>query len=69
VAGTFIVIGLLVYFVAEKTLWELAELLIVPLALAVIGFWFTLQQDTSSAEDREPTSSSRANDPAAERAG
>jgi pentapeptide repeat protein len=38
---------------AEKTLWELAELLIVPLALAVIGFWFTTQQDARQAETEE----------------
>jgi len=45
VAFTFFGIGLLVYFVAGRTLWELAGLLIVPLALAVIGFAFTMQQD------------------------
>jgi uncharacterized protein HemX len=28
-----------------KTVWDLLQLLIVPLALAVIGFWFTVQQD------------------------
>jgi uncharacterized protein YjbI with pentapeptide repeats len=61
VALTFIVIGLLVYFVAEKTLWELLALLVVPLALAVIGFAFTMQQDARqqkiendrAASDRE----------------
>ena|SRR5215211_152154 len=31
--------------VGDKTLWDLLQLLIVPLALAVIGFWFTAQQD------------------------
>ena len=30
----------------DKTLWEVLQLLIVPLALAAIGFWFTVQQDT-----------------------
>jgi uncharacterized protein YjbI with pentapeptide repeats len=30
----------------DKTLWDLLQLLIVPLALAVIGFVFTMQQDT-----------------------
>jgi uncharacterized protein YjbI with pentapeptide repeats len=29
----------------DKTLWDLLQLLIVPLALAAIGFFFTLQQD------------------------
>ena len=29
----------------DKTLWDLLQLLIVPLALAVIGFVFTMQQD------------------------
>jgi uncharacterized protein YjbI with pentapeptide repeats len=45
VALIFFVIGLFVYFVARKTLWELLELLIVPFALAGIGLWFTAQQD------------------------
>jgi hypothetical protein len=45
VGATFSAIGLLVYFVAKRTLWELSELLIVPLAIAAIGFWFTMQQD------------------------
>jgi uncharacterized protein YjbI with pentapeptide repeats len=30
----------------RKTLWDWLQLLIVPLALIVIGFWFTVQQDT-----------------------
>src|ERR687889_1963320 len=29
-----------------KTVWNWLELLIVPLALAVIGLWFTTQQET-----------------------
>ena len=29
----------------EKTLWDLLQLLIVPLALAAIGFWFTAEQE------------------------
>jgi hypothetical protein len=29
----------------DKTLWDLLQLLIVPLALAGIGFWFSTQQD------------------------
>jgi uncharacterized protein YjbI with pentapeptide repeats len=31
--------------VGDKTLWDLLQLLVVPLALAVIGFWFAAQQD------------------------
>ena len=31
--------------VGDKTLWDLLQLVIVPLALAVIGLWFTAQQD------------------------
>jgi uncharacterized protein YjbI with pentapeptide repeats len=30
---------------ADKTLWDLLQLLVVPLALAAIGFWFTAHQD------------------------
>jgi hypothetical protein len=30
---------------ASKTLWDWLELLMVPLALAVVGLWFTVQQD------------------------
>jgi hypothetical protein len=29
----------------DKTLWDVLQLLIVPLALTAIGFWFTWQQD------------------------
>src|SRR3712207_3806806 len=29
----------------NKTVWDFLQLLIVPLALAAIGFWFTVQQD------------------------
>jgi uncharacterized protein YjbI with pentapeptide repeats len=29
-----------------KTVWDVLQLLIVPLMLAAIGFWFTMQQDT-----------------------
>ena len=36
----------LVYFVARRPLWDLLDLLIVPLALAIIGLLFTAQQDT-----------------------
>jgi uncharacterized protein YjbI with pentapeptide repeats len=45
VATTFSVICFLVYFVARKSLWEFLDLLIVPLALAIIGFGFTFIQD------------------------
>jgi hypothetical protein len=31
--------------IADKTLWDVPQLLIVPLALAAIGFLFTWQQD------------------------
>jgi hypothetical protein len=31
--------------VGDKTLWDVLQLLIVPLALTAIGFWFTWQQD------------------------
>jgi uncharacterized protein YjbI with pentapeptide repeats len=34
----------------EKTLWDLLQLLIVPLALAAIGFWFTAQQEARQRE-------------------
>jgi hypothetical protein len=33
--------------VGDKTLWDLLQLLIVPLVLASIGFWFTAQQDAN----------------------
>jgi uncharacterized protein YjbI with pentapeptide repeats len=45
VATTFSTICFLVYFVARKSLWEFLDLLIVPLALAIIGFGFTFIQD------------------------
>jgi uncharacterized protein YjbI with pentapeptide repeats len=45
VTTAFLLVAILVYFVAKKTLWDLLQLLIVPLALAGIGFWFTMQQD------------------------
>jgi uncharacterized protein YjbI with pentapeptide repeats len=44
VATTFSITCLLVYFVANKTLWDFLDLLIVPLALAIIGLGFTAQQ-------------------------
>ena len=38
----------------DKTLWDLLQLLIVPLALAAIGFWFAAQQEARQhqIEDR-----------------
>jgi hypothetical protein len=33
-----------------KTVWDLLQLLIVPLMLAAIGFWFTAQQDARQQE-------------------
>jgi hypothetical protein len=45
VTTAFLLVAILLYFVAKKTLWELLQLLIVPLALAGIGFWFTMQQE------------------------
>src|SRR5215204_544862 len=44
VDATFSIICFLVYFVAKKTLWQFLDLLIIPLALAIIGFGFTAQQ-------------------------
>lgn len=42
----------------DKTLWDLLQLLIVPLALAAIGFFFTLQQDArqQAIEDQRAAS-------------
>ena len=53
VAATFSIMGFLVYFVANKTLWQLLEILIVPLALAIIGFGFTTQQEARQAQQAE----------------
>jgi len=50
VAVTFSLIALLVYSVAKKTLWDLMQLLIVPVALASIGFVFTTQQEAHQQE-------------------
>ena len=35
---------------ADKTVYDFLQLLIVPLALAAIGFWFTAQQETRQRE-------------------
>jgi uncharacterized protein YjbI with pentapeptide repeats len=50
VAATFSITCFLVYFVAKKSLWEFLDLLIVPLALAIIGFGFTAQQQASQTQ-------------------
>jgi uncharacterized protein YjbI with pentapeptide repeats len=50
VAATFSIICFLVYFVAKKSLWEFLDLLIVPLALAIIGFGFTVQQQVRQTQ-------------------
>ena len=46
VAFTSGAICFLVYFVAKRPLWDLLDILIVPLALATVGLWFSVQQDT-----------------------
>jgi len=38
---------------SDKTLWDFLQLLIVPLALAGIGYWFTAQQDARQGEIEE----------------
>jgi len=45
VATTFSITCFVVYFVAKKSLWEFLDILIIPLALAIIGFGFTFIQD------------------------
>ena len=50
VAATFSITCFLVYFVANKTLWQFLDLLIVPLALAIIGFGFTAQQQVRQTQ-------------------
>jgi uncharacterized protein YjbI with pentapeptide repeats len=44
-AVAFGVIGALVYGVAKKSLWQLLELLVIPLALTAISLWFTQEQE------------------------
>jgi energy-coupling factor transporter transmembrane protein EcfT len=42
----FILVAVLVYFVAKRTLWELLQLLsalAIPIVLAAAEFWFTAQ--------------------------
>jgi len=53
VAATFSITCFLVYFVANKTLWQFLDLLIVPLALAIIGFGFTAQQQVRQTQIEE----------------
>jgi uncharacterized protein YjbI with pentapeptide repeats len=50
VAATFTITCSLVYFVAKRSLWDFLDLLIVPLALAIIGFGFTAQQQASQTQ-------------------
>jgi uncharacterized protein YjbI with pentapeptide repeats len=50
VAATFSMTCFLVYFVAKKSLWDFLDLLIVPLALAIIGFGFTAQQQARQTQ-------------------
>src|SRR5215208_720593 len=49
-ATTFSIICSLVYFVAKKSLWDFLDLLIVPLALAIIGFGFAAQQQARQTQ-------------------
>ena len=58
VTTAFLLVAILMYFVAKKTLWELLQLLIVPLALAGIGFWFTAQQDSRQQQIEEERANS-----------
>ena len=53
VAATFSITCFLVYFVANKTLWQFLDLLIVPLALAIIGVGFTAQQQVRQTQIEE----------------
>jgi uncharacterized protein YjbI with pentapeptide repeats len=50
VAPTFGITCSLVYFVAKKSLWDFLDLLIVPLALAIIGFGFAVHQQTRQTQ-------------------
>jgi uncharacterized protein YjbI with pentapeptide repeats len=50
VAATFSITCFLVYFVAKKSLWDFLDLLIVPLALAIIGFGFAAQQQARQTQ-------------------
>jgi uncharacterized protein YjbI with pentapeptide repeats len=50
VATTFGITCSLVYFVAKKSLWDFLDLLIVPLALAIIGYGFAVQQQARQTQ-------------------
>jgi uncharacterized protein YjbI with pentapeptide repeats len=71
VSATFSIMSFLVYFVADKTLWQFLQIIIVPLALTMVGFWFTAQQDarqqqieTQRAETERVLAEQRAQDEA-----
>jgi uncharacterized protein YjbI with pentapeptide repeats len=53
VAATFSITCFLVYFVAKKSLWDFLDLLIVPLALAIIGLGFAAQQQARQTQSEE----------------
>jgi hypothetical protein len=50
---TFVLVAAFVYFVAKRTLWDLLDLLIVPLVIAGAGLWFTAQQDARQQQVEE----------------
>jgi uncharacterized protein YjbI with pentapeptide repeats len=53
VAAAFSTTCFLVYFVAKKSLWDFLDLLIVPLALAIIGLGFAAQQQARQTQFEE----------------
>jgi uncharacterized protein YjbI with pentapeptide repeats len=53
VAATFSITCSLIYFVAKKSLWDFLDLLIVPLALAIIGLGFAAQQQARQTQIEE----------------
>jgi uncharacterized protein YjbI with pentapeptide repeats len=53
VAAAFSITCFLVYFVAKKSLWDFLDLLIVPLALAIIGLGFAAQQQARQTQSEE----------------
>jgi uncharacterized protein YjbI with pentapeptide repeats len=53
VAATFSITCFLIYFVAKKSLWDFLDLLIVPLALAIIGLGFAAQQQARQTQFEE----------------
>jgi uncharacterized protein YjbI with pentapeptide repeats len=50
-AVIFVLVAVFVYFVAKRTLWDLLQLLTVP--LAGTGLWFTAQQDARQQQIEE----------------